>query len=414
MFSFSKTTHQHRGHIIQKWTFDAKSPLLSSAAAIDIDADGKKEIIFGTRDGKVFCIDEDSKKKWEYDIHSEIGEVESFFYDADRIDSVPATPTIKDINNDGAPEILFGTELSIVYCLNNRGKLLWEYKTKGAVRGRILVEDLDNDGSAEVLFGTTEGLFVILNGNGKERYVFEVEGSIQSDPAVYKGGATQIIFGTEDGTLYSYSALGAQLWRFRGKGAIRAKPVFGKLVSGEDLVVGDEKGTLYCLDLKGNEQWRFHSEGAIYGRATIADLNGDEYPEVVFGSCDNKVYCLSHRGEKLWSYETDFWIVTAPIVTDIDDDGALEVVVGSYDHNLYILDGEGAYHLDYMPGLSGFAHQAGHYADILTQEPGEQVGKKLWQIRTQGMIVGCEELEKDNIIVNVKSGYVDDITHAKE
>jgi len=413
MFSFSKSTHQHKGRIIQKWTFDARSPLLSSAAAVDIDGDGRKEIIFGTKDGKIFCIDEESKKKWEYDIKESVDETESFFYDSDRIDSVPATPTIKDVDGDGQPEIVFGTELGIAYCLDGKGKLRWEYKTEGAIRGRILVEDVDGDGQAEIVFGTTTGRLVILDGDGKERYVFEVEGSVESTPAVIKEGATQIVFGTEKGMLYSFSPLGKQLWRFQAKGAIRARPVAGSLVGRENLVVGDTAGVLYCLDEKGNEQWRFLTEGAIYSRASLADLNGDGRLEVVFGSCDNKVYCLSHRGERLWSYETDFWIITSPIVTDIDGDGNLEVVVGSLDHNLYVLDGEGIYSLDYMPGLSGVAHQAGHYTEVLTQEPGEQVGHRLWQIRTQGMIVGCEELEKDNIIINIKSGYVNDITHSE-
>ncbi|MBR9692524.1 PQQ-like beta-propeller repeat protein [Candidatus Woesearchaeota archaeon] len=412
MFSFNKSTHHHKGRILEKWVFDAKSPLLSSAAAVDIDKDGKKEIIFGTRNGSVICIDEQSKKKWQYDIKEQVEETESFFYDSDRIDSVPATPTIKDVNGDKLPEILFGTELGIVYCLNNQGKLLWKYKTQGAVRSRILVEDIDKDGTAEILFGTTAGKFVILDGNGKERSVIEVDGSIESEPAVSTAEATQLIFGTESGTLYSYSPLGNKLWEFKARGPIRAKPAFGKLLSEQDLVIGDTTGMFYCLDLKGNEHWHFITEGAIYGQASMADLNNDDELEVVFGSCDNKVYCLSHRGEKLWSYETDFWIVTAPLITDIDNDGALEVVVGSYDHNLYVLDGEGAYNLDYMPGLSGVAHQAGHYTSVMTSEPGAQVGKRLWQIKTQGMIVGCEELEKDNIIVNVKSGFVDDITHS--
>ncbi len=413
MFSFTKSGHQHKGRVIQKWVFDAKSPLLSSATAVDIDGDGKKEVIFGTRDGKVFCIDEESKKRWEYRITEKIDEKESFFYDAERIESIPATPTIEDVDGDGRPEILFGTELGIVYCLTNRGKRLWQYRTQGAIRGRIVVEDIDNDGSPEILFGTTAGKFVMLTGKGSERYVFDIESPIESEPAVCRDGATQIIIGTEQGTLFSFSPIGNHLWTFTARGAIRAKPVFGKLVSAMNIVVGDTTGALFCLDTKGNEQWRFLSEGAIYGRATLADVNNDEFLEVVFGSCDNKAYCLSHRGERLWSYETDFWVVTGPIVTDIDADGRLEVVVGSYDHNLYILDGEGAYSLDYMPGLSGVAHQASHYTNVVTHEPGEQVGKRLWQIKTQGMIVGCEQLEPDNIIVNIKSGFVDDIAHQR-
>ena len=411
MFAFNKSTHSHKGRIIEKWTFDAKSPLLSSAAAVDVDGDGKKEIIFGTKDGKVFCIDEDSKKKWEFDIQEKVSEAESFFYDSERIESVHATPTIHDVNDDGSPEIIFGTELGIVYCLSGKGKLLWQYRTQGAVRGRIVAEDLDTDGRREIVFGTSAGKFVMLDSDGKERYTFDVDGSVESEPAIHKGaGAIQVIFGTEKGMLYSFNPVGKQLWRFKTEGAIKAKAAFGKLL-GESIIIGDIAGILYCLDLQGNEQWRFVTEGAIYAMASLADLNEDENLEIIFGSCDNRVYCLSHRGEKLWSYETDFWVVSTPLITDIDGDGSLEVVVGSYDHNLYVLDGEGVYSLDYMPGLSGVAHQAGHYTEVLTQEPGEHLGKRLWQIKTQGMIVGCEELEKNSIIVNVKSGFVDDITH---
>ncbi len=413
MFNFSKSTHHHKGRILNKWVFDSKSPLMSSAAAVDIDGDGKKEIIFGTKKGQIFCIDEESKKKWEFSLKEKLDETESFFYDSERIESVPATPTIKDVNDDGELEIVFGTELGMLYCLSNKGELLWKYKAKGAIRGRVLVEDLDGDGSAEVAFGTTSGLFLVLDGNGKERHRFEVEGAIESEPTLCKEGVTQILFGTEKGRLYSYSPLGKLLWRFEAKGPIRARVAIGRLVDATNLVVGDTTGMLYCLSTQGEERWHFITEGAIYGHATIADVNDDEENEVIVGSCDNRVYCISHRGERIWSYETDFWIVTSPIVTDIDGDGSLEVVVGSYDHNLYVLDGEGVYDLDYMPGLAGVAHQAGHYASIMTQEPGSLNGKRLWQIKTQGVIVGCEELEKDNIIVNIKSGYVDDVTHEK-
>lgn len=413
MFSFSKSSHNHRGKIIQKWTFNAKSPILSSAIAIDIDKDGKKEIVFGTNDGKIYCLGEDSSQKWVFAIDDKLGAEESFFYDSDKIDSIPATPTIKDVNNDGKLEIVFGTELGTIYCLNSMGKLLWKYKGNGATRGRIVVDDIDNDGGMEIMFGTNNGEFVILDNKGKQRHLLNVENPILSEASVLHHGQTQIIFGSEDGKIHSFNPNGEKLWDFQAKSAVRARPTFGKLVSDQDIIIGDSSGILYCLDLNGEEQWRFSTEGAILGAATLADLNNDDVLEIVVGSCDNRVYCLSHRGEKLWSYETDFWIVTAPIVTDIDGDGSLEVVVGSFDQNLYVLDGEGAYNLDYMPGLAGIAHQAGHYTDVLTSEPGEQIGKRLWHIKTQGMIVGCEELGDNNIIVNIKTGYVDDIAHTE-
>ena len=106
--------------------------------------------------------------------------------------------------------------------------------------------------------------------------------------------------------------------------------------------------------------------------------------------------------------------MSEPIVEDIDGDGKKEVVVGSYDHNVYVLDSEGSYLLDYMPGLSGVVQQAGHYSDIITQEPGKVTGKKIWQFKTDGVIVGCAYIPDDkSIVVNTKPGMVNGLVHKK-
>lgn len=412
MFGLSKKQHEHRGRIVTKWTFNAKSGLLSSAVIDDVNGDGKQEIVFGTKDGRVFCIDEEGKELWQYSAGEPMSETEALFYDTERIDSVPATPTIADVSGDGKKEILFGTEKGHVHCIDNKGQQRWVYKARGAVRSAILVDDLDGDGSNEVLFGTTEGEFIVASSTGKKKHAFELQDSIESEPAILRTKPeTQLVFGTEKGVLYSYNALGRQLWTFHAKDAIRARVESAKLLNEGDIVVGDIAGLLYCLDREGNEQWRFQTGGAIYGAAALGDVNGDGETEVVVGSCDNKIYCFDGRGERLWSYETDFWVVSSPVITDLDNDGRVEIVAGSFDHHLYVLDGEGSYALDYMPGLGGVVHQAGSYGGIVTQEPGEQVGKQIWKIRTQGMIVGCSALDKGHIIVNVKSGEVDNITH---
>ena len=114
----------------------------------------------------------------------------------------------------------------------------------------------------------------------------------------------------------------------------------------------------------------------------------------------------------LRTYETDFWVVSKPIVADIDGDGELEVIIGSYDHNLYILNSKGSYLLDYVPGISGVVQQAGHYSEIMTQEPGQHVGKKLWQFRTDGVVVGCAQVgDEPAIVVTTKPGLVNRIQH---
>ena len=95
---------------------------------------------------------------------------------------------------------------------------------------------------------------------------------------------------------------------------------------------------------------------------------------------------------------------------DIDGDGKEEVIIGSYDHNIYVLESEGSYELDYMPGLSGVVQQAGHYSDIMTSEPGNRIGKKIWQFKTPGPVVGCA-MKQQELVVTTKKGIVDSLHH---
>jgi len=89
--------------------------------------------------------------------------------------------------------------------------------------------------------------------------------------------------------------------------------------------------------------------------------------------------------------------------------------VGSYDHNIYVLDSEGSYILDYVPGLSGIVGQTGHYNDVITKEPGKATGKKIWQFKTEGVIVGTAFIpENRSLIVNTKPGKIDNLQHKPE
>jgi hypothetical protein len=107
--------------------------------------------------------------------------------------------------------------------------------------------------------------------------------------------------------------------------------------------------------------------------------------------------------------------VASPIIADLDGDGKMEIVVGSYDHNIYVLDSEGSYVLDYVPGVSGIVAQTGNYGEALTSGPGKTKGKKIWQYKTDGVVVGCAYLSGEkSLIVNTESGNIKDLIHKNE
>lgn len=100
-------------------------------------------------------------------------------------------------------------------------------------------------------------------------------------------------------------------------------------------------GTLLCLAPDGKEQWTYELNEPIQSFATVADLEGDGSPEVLFGANDNRLHVLSGDGNEKWSFETRSWIVGGVATADLDGNGRLEVVFGSMDYKVYCLDSTG-------------------------------------------------------------------------
>jgi len=407
IYAFKKILNNKTGKIGEKWKYDAGSSLNSGPVVSDVDGDGKLEIITGTTDGKIIALDMSGNVKWLYNIQEQVDDLELMFLDTDNVNSVGNTPYAGDIMGDGSSNIVFGTELGYIYLLNFEGKLIWKFKTEGAIRGKVIVSDVD--GEKRIIFGSTDGHLYCISKDAKLIWKFNAASSIEGTSNVYKNS---IIFGCKSGLIYSLKLDNGEVnWKFETGSNVVAQPIINNLGSQKDyILIGSTDTKLYCLDLQGNIVWTYKTEGAIYSEVTLSDINNDGKPEILFGSCDNFVYCLNNEGKKLWSFETNFWVVSAPLVVDIDNDSKKEIIVGSYDHNIYVLDNEGSYLLDYTPGISGTVNQAGNYSDVMTQEPGNLFGKKIWQFNVEGMVVGCTILGPD-IVLNTKKGHITTLSH---
>ena len=413
-FAFKNIMGKKKGHLQEKWKFETNSPLLSSPVIGDIDNDGKMEIIFGTKDGKILSIDMDGSLKWSYAVQGNYTEMELMFLDAETSNSINSSPNIEDINNDGKKEIVFGTEDGTLYVLDSTGKIFWSFKTQGPIRGSALVQKFANN-QCGIIFGSTDKNIYFLNAEGKLLWKYACSSPIESCPHLVLGAKPLIIFGTNNGEVHALDLRGNLIWTYNAEKKILAQALSRKVGNRMLIFIGSTSGDLHCIDEQGSPVWKFCTGGAICSKVALADLNNDGVDEIVFGSCDNNVYALDINGKELWSYETDFWVVANPIIADLDGDGKLEIIVGSYDHNIYILDCEGSYVLDYVPGVSGIVAQTGHYGDAVTKGPGKTKGQRIWQYQTEGNIVGCAYMDSEkNIIINTESGKIKNLMHKQE
>ena len=104
-----------------------------------------------------------------------------------------------------------------------------------------------------------------------------------------------------------------------------------------EVIFGANDNQLHVLDSQGREKWNFQTKSWIVGGVSVADLDGDGHLEIVFGSMDFNVYCLDANGRQKWKYETGDWVASSPVVADLDGDGTLEMLASSDDGSLVCL-----------------------------------------------------------------------------
>ena len=288
-FGLTKATSKHGGRIIEQWVFDAKAPLVSAATVADLYKDGRQQVVFGTKSGEVFCIDEDGKELWKYSPTSSLSTVESFFVDQERMHSVDAPPVIMDIDHDGKPEILVGSELGVLSCLSVEGKLLWKHDCGGAIKAGCVVNDINMDGRPEVLVGSSNNKLTILTNKGEKLFEYISDSPVDSVPGVLKTDKIMIVFGNDKGMLTAITSSQELIWKIDLRSKITAAPAFFRSDNEECMVIGTIDGIMYCISSKGEVLWSFKTKGSIYSAAAIADINDDQRQEVIFGSCDNNV-----------------------------------------------------------------------------------------------------------------------------
>ena len=101
--------------IYEKWSFpiSTDTAIWSSPSTFDLDRDGYLESIFGTYfvsgpgDNKIYCINQTGDLEWSYDTEH----------------NFRSSPAIADIDQDGLPEVIVGSMDSYLNCLNLTGGL---------------------------------------------------------------------------------------------------------------------------------------------------------------------------------------------------------------------------------------------------------------------------------------------------
>ncbi|MCD6573668.1 MAG: PQQ-binding-like beta-propeller repeat protein, partial [Thermoplasmata archaeon] len=257
------------------WIFNTSDSIIASPAVGDVDKDGYKEVVIGSLDGNIYCINaSNGQLRWEYHTNA----------------SVFSSAAIANLDEDEQLEVVVGSNDSNLYCIDGlTGNLQWNYSTGGAIYSSPAIGDVDGDGMPEIVFGSFDGNISCLNKDGSLQWNYSTGGAIYSSPAL----ASDRIASPE--------------WpMFRHD--CRRSGFYGNS-TGEMLhvFIGSDDGYMYKLaGNNGSLISRFFTNGPIHTSPTVADIDGDVSLEILF-------YDWGGDNKYGWGGRDTFWCLEEPV-----------------------------------------------------------------------------------------------------
>ncbi len=340
----------------------------SVPASADLDGDNWEDVIIGSTDGKVYARGrkDTAVQGWPINVGSE----------------VHTAPAVGNIDGQAGLEVVVGADNGKVYAWNSNGAILdrdglapwdWPQSTGGAVRSSPALGDLNGDGKPDVVVGSDDGNVYAWDytGTALAGWPKATANQVRSCPAlgdIDGDNELEIVVGSDNGKVYAWNADGTVVdrdgvapwdWPKSTGGMVRSSPALGDLDEDGylDIVVGSDDSKIHAWDHTGTALagWPVTTGGAIRSSPVIGDIDGDNKLEVLVGSNDNKLYGLNHNGSPAagWPVSSFGPIQTTPVLGDIDGNGELEVCVAmasnQWVNSFMCRDLGSPYHLDLLP-----------------------------------------------------------------
>ena len=350
------------------WEFELPGLNLSSSPVIaDIDSDGRNEIVFGHRDGKLRAYESDGSLKWE--ASAVPGPSQELCWPQSTPSAIDSSPAVADIDNDGVVEVVVGVGSASLEARGQNGSVIafdgrtgtiewsfnqsrdtgniWDGQTPEldgwceATFATPAIGDVNGDGAVDIVFGSYDFYIWAIDGHGNPLAGFPInsDDTVWSSPALFDSdddGDVEIFIGGDSTPGGYVDHLGGI---FRAIDYQDGKPV---------------------------TMWTRRANDVFHSSPAIGDINGDGRFEAVTGTGDNwHIVCNQRASElcgpndgsdhsKVWAFHLDDgtnvagWPVSAadtvwssPSLGDLDGDGLPEVVAGSDDKKVYAWRGDG-------------------------------------------------------------------------
>jgi outer membrane protein assembly factor BamB len=318
---------------------------------VDLDGDGKKEMIFGAVDGGIHIYDSKGK------------EIRTGFFPKRTGGPIMSDVEVADVDGDGKKEIIATSFDGRIYVLNNKGKVKWEKKLgSSAVFNSPVVVDLNGDGKKEIIASSVAGEVRVFNSDGEEKWHRMANSQLSSSPIIAdldgeQKGNKEVILRNNIGEIEVYTDKGlnkrgfpvavggnVDFWPYEPAAAdIDGDGKKEIIIPNPSTSRGAQDQTIAIINKEGKIVKRIRVGMNIADKVKIADINGDGNPDMVFATEDGKIGIIDVKktmeqdGSEVkpqyfpsWPKKVAKNIQAVPNIADVDGDGKLDIVFTAY------------------------------------------------------------------------------------
>ncbi len=298
---------------------------------VDMDMDGKNEIVILNRHGQIL--------HWRLD-GSRIGSGQGGM--VIQLPDGRWTSRLTVVDPSSNIRLVACSVEGLVIALDRQFKIVWQYQLTGETTwGYTTPALIQHHSNPAFVFSDNSGTITCLDDHGKVLWNYSTDsGKGIVSPKTIQINKKQLILIPIGSTLFCLDVNGKEIWKKDLGETLSTSPTLLKTDSRSIIVLGSKKGSLFGMDINGELTWKTDIDGEVNAFISLLPRKG-ESPLIICTGLWGNLFAIDKTGKIVWTHLYRAKGRGTPIIYDTDGDGDLEILLSTYAQHLYAFDEKG-------------------------------------------------------------------------